>query len=717
MANSSISNDLSPLAKAVIESLVSAQKKEAPSKTISLNMVDPIEETKKAESAENDKKDGRSPLVKSIMNVLNGGDNSIERLAFETDPSLNNQYQGLYKTKLRLLPDEVLKRIAIQDDLVAAITNTRANHLATFGRPRPDRFSIGFSIEPEAGVMERLEDDQKKELKTRIDKAVKLLYTCGRTSGWSDTDQLTFSQYLSMSTRNAIIVGRLATEIIYAYDESGQKVFHSFRPIDAGTIYRAAPQKEAAQVLREQALLLLESLKNKKLEPERFSNDEYDWVQVVAGRPVQAFTSEECLVHNFYPVADVELDGYPVTPLDTVIAAVTTHINITSHNKLYFQTGRATRGMLVIKSDDVDEGVVQRIRQQFNASINSVANAWRMPVFGVGAEDEIQWQAIDSGARDMEFQYLSDTNARVILSAFQMSPEELPGYSHLSRGTNSQAMSESNREYLLTAHRDVGIRPLISQFQDFINQRLFPLIDESLSKICKVKLLGLEAETAEKESIRLQQDAPVHMTYDEILAKVEKKPIGPEFGGEFPINPQWQAIVDKYLTVGQIQERFFKMQDASKNPAFQYVRDPFWFQWQQLQMQAQQMQQQAQMQQQQAQQGPPDSGGGGQSQPQGDQSGEAQQQGANIQQGQEESQQAAQQEQQQPGEDLQRSIDEAQQLLLTKGERALSPSKRRILAQHRMTVDHFMKAWEKESQDAIKEILDVAEKHAPKHEK
>lgn len=27
-----------------------------------------------------------------------------------------------------------------------------------------------------------------------------------------------------------------------------------------------------------------------------------------------------------------------------------------------------------------------------------------------------------------EFQYLSDTNARVILSAFQMSPEELPGY-------------------------------------------------------------------------------------------------------------------------------------------------------------------------------------------------------------------------------------------------------------------------------------------------
>jgi hypothetical protein len=57
----------------------------------------------------------------------------------------------------------------------------------------------------------------------------------------------------------------------------------------------------------------------------------------------------------------------------------------------------------------------------------------------------------------MEFQYLNDTNARVIMSAFQVSPEELPGYQHLSRGTNNQALSESNNEYKLEAARDVGI--------------------------------------------------------------------------------------------------------------------------------------------------------------------------------------------------------------------------------------------------------------------
>jgi hypothetical protein len=131
------------------------------------------------------------------------------------------------------------------------------------------------------------------------------------------------------------------------------------------------------------------------------------------------------------------------------------------------------------------------IRQQFNASINNVNNAWRMPVFGVGADDEITWQPIDSGGRDMEFQYLSRHERRVILSAFQMSPEELPGWSYLSRGTNNQALSESNNEYQLEAARDVGIRPLlIKQFEDFLNQRILPLIDESLAKLCALKLVG-----------------------------------------------------------------------------------------------------------------------------------------------------------------------------------------------------------------------------------
>jgi hypothetical protein len=276
-------------------------------------------------------------------------------------------------------------------------------------------------------------------------------------------------------------------------------------------------------------------------------NDEYDWVQVIENQPRQVFTEDELVVHNFYPVLDVEMDGYPVTPIDTMINAVTTHMNITKHNQIYFQTGRATRGMLVFRSDDVDENTLARVKQQFQASINSVNNAWRMPVFAVSSNDEISWEPIDNSSRDAEFQYLTDMNARVILSAFQMSPDELPGWSYLSKGTNNQALSESNNEYRLEAARDLGIRPLLQQFEDFINRVLFPLIDPNSGEALSAEARRARRRHRGKGERPLQQDTPVHMTYDWIMEKVEKKPMGKSMGGEFPLNPQFQAVLDKYL--------------------------------------------------------------------------------------------------------------------------------------------------------------------------
>lgn len=678
-------------------------------------------------------------LEKSIARALNQ-QGEAERLAFETDPVQSHKYGSLFKPKYRLIPDKMLKRIAIQDDLVAAIVQARQNQMAAFGRPRPNRFSTGFIIEAKQEALEALESitdpqlkkQKKEELQKRIAKVTKRMMTCGDDAldiGGTQ-DKLTFPQYISMSVRNAVVLGRIATEVIWTDTPDGGKKFSCFRVIDAGTIYRAEPMQSALEAVRRQAEVLLAQLKNEKvdIDPKRFMHDDYDWVQVIDERPVQALTSEECLVHNFYQVPDYELDGYPVTPLDTVITAVTTHINIATHNKLYFQSGRAARGMLVIKSDDVDESVVSRVRQQFNAQINSVNNAWRMPVFGIGSDDDITWQPIDSGGRDMEFQYLADMNARIILSAFQMSPEELPGWSYLSRGTNNQALSESNNEYKIEAARDVGIRPLLAQFEDFLNQAILPLFDEVLAESCVLKLVGLDAETAEKESVRLQQDMPVHMTYDEVLEKVEKEALGKKWGGEFPLNPQWQAVIDKYLTVGEILEEFFDKKGAAKDPQWAYVRDPFWFNWQQLQMQmqqAQQQQQQAQAQQQAGNVNPPapegDDGGGGGGGDGGGGGGGSSEPGESSKPKQESSKTESQKTSEvsksaasEAGDtDLSRSVDQALGAL-SKSEAQLPPSKRKLLHQQKMLVMDFLKGWEEDSKAAIKDIVDVASKLKPK---
>ena len=667
-------------------------------------------------------------LTKSVLSIL--GKDEVVRLAFERDPTSTSEYQSLYKSKLRLCPDKLLKRIAIQDDLVAAIVLARQQQISVFGAPRADRFTKGFEIELRKEDQEKVDSiedtEQKKKVQDDIQKRIaavtKRIMSCGDEDALGEEDTLTFPEYLSQSVRNAVVVGRLATEIIYKTGHDGKPAFSCFRVIDAGTIYRATPQRAAAEQLRQQARHLLEQIKNAKLEPERYQNDEYTWVQVIDERPVQAFTSKECLVHNFYRVPDIELDGYPVTPLDTVLSAVTTHINITTHNKLYFQSGRATRGMLVINSDDVDDAVISRIRQTFNASINGTNNAWRMPVFGMGSEDTITWQPIDSGGRDMEFQYLMDQNARVIMTAFMIGPEELPGWSYLSRGTAAQSLAESNNEWKLEASRDLGIRPILARFEDFLNHHILPLFDPVLAKMAVIKLLGLDAETPEKESVRLTQDMPIHMTMDEVLGKVEKDPIGKEWGGDFLFNAAWQAIIDKYLTVGEIKERFFGMKGASKDPQWAYCRDEYWFKQVQLIMQQQQMQAQAQAQQQQAAQGgqpgqpPPDDGSGGSAggAPQGQPDGSEGAQGPSNGPAQTENQKTqAQEESSASPTDLTRSIDQAL-VALSKSEAQLPNSKRRLLNRQKLLLKEIESTFDQDSKESVKEILDIATKFAPK---
>jgi hypothetical protein len=200
------------------------------------------------------------------------------------------------------------------------------------------------------------------------------------------------------------------------------------------------------------------------------------------------------------------------------------------------------------------------------------------------------------------------------------------------------------------------------------------LIDEELSRYCSFKFLGLDAETAEKESVRLQQDMAVHMTTDEVLEKVEKKPIGKRFGGQFLLNPQWQAVVDKYFMVGDVMEHFFGMDGASQDPRFQYIRDPFWFNNVQIVMQQQQMEQQAQAQQQQVQA----------------------------------EQQQAQQQKDSETPDLTRSIDQLSGLL-NKGEHHLSSSKRHLLSHQKRIIQDVLAEMEEEAKLATEAIVEITE--------
>ena len=643
--------------------------------------------------------DSRDLLIKSIIYELGNTSEKVDRLAFEVDPNLHT-YNSIYISKHGLIPDAVIKKIVIQDDLVAAIVHARETQMGSFGRPRYERHETGFVVEPMAGVIDKLDTEKKAAFNERIRKAIKKLSTCGSEEGVLDKDKMSFSQYMQMSARNAVSLGRIATEIIHEGEAKDQ--FHSFRPVDVGTIFHAAKEKTAIDKLREDAHRALEQIKKTKLDPARFAKGDYAWIQVIEGQPRQAFTDKELYVCNFYPVVDIEMLGYPVTPIDTIFTAISTHLNINTHNRLYFQTGRASRGMLIFKSDDVTPQTLERVKQNFNASINGVERSWRMPVFSCPTDGDIVYTSIDSSAqRDAEYIYLLDQNARTILSAFQMSPDELPGWSYLSKGTNSQALSEGNQEFRIEAGRDQGIRPLLHRFEDFINTHLFPLIDSELAACCRVRLVGLDADTPEKETVRLIQDAPVFETYDGILERVEKKLVGREMGGAYPLNPQFQAILDKFYTVGE-QKAFFTGDESARNdPDLQYIPNQFWFNWQQMQQAASQTQPSP------SGEGGPPQGGGGPPGGGGEEQVNPEGKAPNANQASDTEPSSAPQAE--SGEDLTRSIDQAL-FTLSKSEKDMPQSKRKLLAQQKMMIAKFRKEMEGDLEQALGEVLDIANK-------
>ena len=527
------------------------------------------------------------PLLKAVEDATGKAVSKAPALSFMESPSQGTALAGVVKTKTNQIPDEVLKLIRIQDHLVAGILRTRSGQISQFGKKREDRFDKGIELSINPEIYKVLSTDQFEKVMERIKRLETILLNCGHTEGLENQQKMTMAQFLGVQIENALTFGWMTTEVIYDRsgnpDAQGNFPFHRYRPNDAGTIYKTVRNGDgAAPNVRILALQELERLTGEKIDVdwEKLREDRYAWAQMVegAGTAKQYFTHDELLVHDFFPSTDVERNSYPVPPIETVIQSITTHISIDTWKRLYFQNGRATRGALVIKSEDIDDPTLEKFRQEFQASINGVQNSFRTPLMGVGEKESIEWVSFANDKADDSFEYIYDQIARNILSTFQMSPDEIPGYGHLSKGTNSQTLSESNNEFKLTAARDSGLKPILQHLENFFNQRLIPIIDPLLAKIVTFRFKGLDAASKEQESTRLQQDMPTSMTYNEVLHQVDKPGIPAYLGGDVPFNERVQLLWDKLNNVGEIKEYFMGSVGSTLDPMLRYKRDPFFLQ-------------------------------------------------------------------------------------------------------------------------------------------
>ena len=192
-----------------------------------------------------------------------------------------------------------------------------------------------------------------------------------------------------------------------------------------------------------------------------------------------------------------------------------------------------------------------------------------------------------------------------------------------------------------------------------------------------------------------------------VLEKVQKPLITKERGGDFPFNSQYQTIADKYVPVGVILEKFFGIEGASKDPAYQYIRDPFFFQWRQ----TLQAEKDAAMAQAQAAGGPkpgasPDIGGRIQAEANSD---AASQEAYNIQ-GAIEGNQAAGQQINATADSAQNAMAAQNQVMnsVAKSEKAAETQKR-LSEIHKKAVDSILEKMKKETAMLVKQVKATVE--------
>ena len=506
----------------------------------------------------------------------------LTRKAFTIDPQKQLNFDGLYIRRDGLIPNFITKQLAINDPLVASILNIRSSQASRFGYPQVNRHDIGYRIAFRNNEIENsLSFQQKLDLQARMHKVRDTLYSCGNTEGIPLNERQSLPQFLKESARYALMFGMCCTEII----KDGNGSFKGFRSLDAGSIFKAVTAQQDNQnlkIVRQKAIQEIQRMAGKHpiqadkfISAEDFIQRNFAWVQVINAIPRSAFTDDDVLVRYFYASGDIETNGYPTPPLDTIIKDVASHIHILTNSAAYFANGRATKGFLKMKGANISEHVLMRIRSQFNASINSVSNAFRMPVFGVPEDSDITWNPFDTGQKDQEFQYLSDNCSRSIMSGFSITPEEIPGYGHLSKPTATQALSESNNSYSIQVGRTAGLIPMVMELEAMMND-ILRQVDPIVHQYCIFKFVGLENEDATKEAARLQSESNLHLTSNQMMRIVGKEPL--PIGGNFPLNPQLGNLLKQQLPQNLINYAFTGEKSFLTDPCLMYVADGFYFQ-------------------------------------------------------------------------------------------------------------------------------------------
>jgi len=617
------------------------------------------------------------------LNKAERSDGLVGRKGLIFDPfSHEFQNAGLFKQRVSYLQPQILKQVSRRDAVVAAALDARASQIASACKRPSSRFDWGFKLVPKDNS---ITSDQEE-----IRKLEEFILNCGQKEDRPIEDKLTFEQWGYMFCRDIMVYGHAAIEKVLRKD--GQ--LHSFLPLPAESIFYA--NKKVDKKIIENMKNAWQAAIDGKVEVDRIAKGEYEYVQVINSKVIEGFTKDELIFARFNLETDIDLNGYCYGPLERAMSAIISHMQIENHQRQFFVHGVASKGLLVLQGA-VAPNTLKTLQAQWNNQITGPLNAWRTPI--LAGIDGVQWVPLTASNRDMEYAAWQDYILRVLCAAMSITPEEI-GFDYLSKGTESKTMSESNNEWKLEHAKRRGIRPILARIEAIINEDVMPAYDKKLADKYHFTFVGLDAESEMEETQRLQAETSLHTTLNEARKQTEREDL--PYGGDMILNPVLLQTLALNMPKGLFMEKFIGIAGASERPDLQYIPDPLWFTWAQMQQQMMQAQAGA----------APGPDGGGAPQQQGQPSPDGSQPGQPQEQDPEEQQQAMEQQQQaieqymaanpELFKSLKNNLSRADEL--SKSERV---AKRVNVSKIEASREALVKDFRRASEDLVKEIMGI----------
>lgn len=179
------------------------------------------------------------------------------------------------------------------------------------------------------------------------------------------------------------------------------------------------------------------------------------YIQVVDGVREAAFPLEDMMVGIYNPQTDVNLAGYGLSPLETLIVSVTADLHAAKYNSEYFTSGNVPEGIINL-GEDVDPEAVDAFRHYWMTEITG--KPWSTPIIGGSkAPDWISWR--DSN-RDMQFMEYQQWLLQKMCAVFEIDQKDLGQIADVNRATADSQDGANER---------VGIQPVLEFLKHWLD--------------------------------------------------------------------------------------------------------------------------------------------------------------------------------------------------------------------------------------------------------